>query len=356
MVFRLLRLSLALFLATLISGCGGNAVKERFDYREVESVPTLDVPPDLTRPSETDLLPIPDLGDKLAARQLLPATSGARIVKAGAQRWLEVDATADAIWQRLPKFFNGLGLKIGKADPGLGIMETEWAVNLADVEHGAVTDFVRRWFPHAYDPGSRDLYRVRLERGDDGTSTEVYISHYGMAEHVLEGGGESAVTTRWVPRPSDPELVNILYARLLVDLGMTEQAAQQTVTAPQEAPARVRLLQIDGTPALELDDGFDRAWRRLGNALDQIGLAVTDRDRSRGLYFVIDRQGVVGRPGEEKGGFLGMFTSDAPTETAFTVTVQPHSEPARVTVQGGEPSLTGEQQQRVLERLLETLR
>ncbi len=37
---------------------------------------------------------------------------------------------------------------------------------------------------------------------------------------------------------------------------------------------------------LELDESFDRAWRRVGLALDRVGFTVEDRDRSKGYYFV----------------------------------------------------------------------
>ena len=37
---------------------------------------------------------------------------------------------------------------------------------------------------------------------------------------------------------------------------------------------------------LVVDDGFDRAWRRVGLALDRVGFTVVDRDRSKGTYFV----------------------------------------------------------------------
>ena len=41
-----------------------------------------------------------------------------------------------------------------------------------------------------------------------------------------------------------------------------------------------------GRYKLVVDDQFDRAWRRVGLALDRIGFTVVDRDRSRGVYFV----------------------------------------------------------------------
>ena len=37
---------------------------------------------------------------------------------------------------------------------------------------------------------------------------------------------------------------------------------------------------------MEVMERYDRAWRRVGLALDRVGFTVEDRDRSRGLYFV----------------------------------------------------------------------
>jgi outer membrane protein assembly factor BamC len=42
----------------------------------------------------------------------------------------------------------------------------------------------------------------------------------------------------------------------------------------------------NGLSQLVVDDAFDRAWRRVGLALDRTGFTVVDRDRSKGLYFV----------------------------------------------------------------------
>ena len=37
---------------------------------------------------------------------------------------------------------------------------------------------------------------------------------------------------------------------------------------------------------MQVEDGFDRAWRRVGVALDRSGFTVEDRDRTQGVYFV----------------------------------------------------------------------
>ncbi|MFY7857656.1 MAG: outer membrane protein assembly factor BamC, partial [Rubrivivax sp.] len=90
----------------------------------------------------------------------------------------------------------------------------------------------------------------------------------------------------------DPELEAELIARLMVRLGAPEgtarpavQAALAATPAPSAAP-RARRVQGVAVAALEMDDGFDRAWRRLGLVLDRSGFSVEDRDRSAGVYFV----------------------------------------------------------------------
>jgi outer membrane protein assembly factor BamC len=44
--------------------------------------------------------------------------------------------------------------------------------------------------------------------------------------------------------------------------------------------------ESDGSARLLLNDQFDRAWRRVGLALDRIGFVIEDKDRSNGLFFV----------------------------------------------------------------------
>ena len=57
------------------------------------------------------------------------------------------------------------------------------------------------------------------------------------------------------------------------------------MSAVPAAPARARLIAGQAS-TLQVDEGFDRAWRRVGLALDRSGFTVEDRDRKSGLYFV----------------------------------------------------------------------
>ena len=94
--------------------------------------------------------------------------------------------------------------------------------------------------------------------------------------------------TVWQPRPPDPELEAEFLRRLMVKLGVEDSAAQKRCSRRDgKRQERAQLVKgADGARLLRVDDPFDRAWRRVGLALDRVGFTVEDRDRSKGIYFV----------------------------------------------------------------------
>ncbi len=62
-----------------------------------------------------------------------------------------------------------------------------------------------------------------------------------------------------------------------------------------------------------MNEPFDRAWRRVGLALDRVGFTVEDRDRSQGIYFVryIDPDVDAGWPGRAVRSKLAFWRDDA---------------------------------------------
>jgi outer membrane protein assembly factor BamC len=140
-----------------------------------------------------------------------------------------------------------------------------------------------------YQTGELDKFRTRVERTPTGS--DIYITHRGMEEVYTNSLKEQTV---WQPRPADPQLEATFLSRLMIKLGAKDEpgkaagasAAPGTTAAAAAAPARARIVEGQATPTLQLDDGFDRAWRRVGIALDRSGFTVEDRDRAQGLYFV----------------------------------------------------------------------
>jgi len=186
--------------------------------------------------------------------------------------------------------------------PESGVMDTDWAENRAKIPQDAIRKLLGKVLDGLYSTAERDKFRTRLERSAEG-GTEVYLSHRGMIE-VYEGSVSGASTTGrtvWQPRPADPELEADMLRRLMVRFGADESRSKAQI-APETVSVRATIARSpEGAGNLTLIDPFDRAWRRVGLALDRVGFTVEDRDRSKGLYFVryvdIDAEGAK----EEKG-------------------------------------------------------
>jgi outer membrane protein assembly factor BamC len=82
-----------------------------------------------------------------------------------------------------------------------------------------------------------------------------------------------------------------MLTRLMMKFGTPAAEATAAVKGASgstaTSPDRARLEKATGgVTQLIVDDSFDRAWRRVGLALDRVGFTVVDRDRSKGTYFV----------------------------------------------------------------------
>jgi outer membrane protein assembly factor BamC len=127
---------------------------------------------------------------------------------------------------------------------------------------------------------------MRLERTAAGS--EIFLSHRGMVEVFVNPNRQEQAQTIWTPRPNDPQLEAEFLSRMMVKLGAKEDAARTAAASPVNVGGTARARQIPDQPAatLQVDEGFDRAWRRVGLTLDRSGFTVEDRDRASGLYFV----------------------------------------------------------------------
>jgi outer membrane protein assembly factor BamC len=296
-----------LIVATTLSLGGCQTVSsvfdgQRGDYRNTGRLPPLEVPPDLARPNADTRFNVPEVGGGAAsatfsefdkqrkgkpapgATGVLPQVEKTRIERSGTERWLVVPGTPEKVWPLVREFWLESGFLLAVETPETGVLETDWSENRPRVSEGGIRGLFDRLVSTVRTSGTRDRFRTRLERGPDG-STEIYVSHRGLEEVQV---GVNSPEFRWQQRPSDTDLEAEMLRRIMVRFGTPEGVAKDSLARSQApAPARAQITKAaDGTSSLTVADDFDRAWRRVGLALDRIGFTVEDRDRSKGLYFV----------------------------------------------------------------------
>ena len=299
------RTSLSLLALSLaLGGCSGSLLEsKRIDYKSARQIERpLEIPPDLTAPQRDDRFAVPDVSPRGVAtysaysadRAGQPATASAtsavltpsesmRVERAGRQRWLVVGGPPAALWPQIKAFWLELGFILDIASPEIGVMETDWAEDRAKIPQDFIRSSIGKVFDGLFSTPERDKFRTRLEQGKDPGTVEVYISHRGMMEIYPTEAKDSTI---WQPRPADPELEAEMLRRLMVRLG-AEEARAEAAVATEQVPERAQISSAaDGQVMLVMEEPFDRAWRRVGLALDRIGFTVEDRDRAQGLYFV----------------------------------------------------------------------
>lgn len=333
------RLSL-LALAMALSACAA-LEGDKIDYKSAAKGSTLEVPPDLTQLSRESRYAVPGGPVSAAAMQAGQAaqpsgTANAaalqlgdvRIERDGNQRWLVVNRPADKLWEPVRDFWQESGFNLDQADASVGIMETDWAENRAKLPQDFIRSTLGKMLDSLYSTGERDKFRTRLERNANG-STDIYITHRGMIEVY---GTTTKDNTVWQPRPSDPELETEFLRRLMVKLGVSQEQSRAIAAAPAPRTQAARMATVNNQPVVQLDEGFDRAWRRVGLALDRTGFTVEDRNRNEGTYFV---RYVAPNADKKEPGFFGKLFSGSSAATPplkYRIVVRSQGESTTVSV------------------------
>ncbi|HZI83482.1 MAG TPA: outer membrane protein assembly factor BamC [Casimicrobiaceae bacterium] len=282
-------------LALALAGCESMtfSLGKKIDYKSASTAPALEIPPDLTTPAYDDRYLAQTASAAAAARatgkpsEVLPTNAEARVMRAGSERWLVVKTNPEAAWSALRDFWTQNGFVVAVEQPTLGIMETDWAENRANAPQTGLAKYVNKYMDFLTDTYRRDKFRTRIERGSEPGTVEIYITHYGAEQLPTKTKGGSPEDWVWQPTPPNPELEAEFLSRVMVRFGTPTDVATAAVAAAPSAAPRARIEKVaDGTSRLVVDDAFDRAWRRVGLALDRTGFTVVDRDRSQGLYYV----------------------------------------------------------------------
>jgi outer membrane protein assembly factor BamC len=330
------RYAVLLMAGGLVAGCGTSSPTQ-IDYKSDSKSKqvSLAVPPNMIEET-SDQRSLPPQGGQtsLSALQqvqakapvsdlsVVPPVSGMHIQRDGTESWLVLDSkTPDQAWPQIRRFWQEQGFLLVVDQRDKGVMETDWNETHAQINEGLIRDTLSKAMGNSYVASERNKYRTRLEAGPSG-GTYVFISQKGMQEAL---SGPNSESTQWQPKPNDPGLETEYLKRLMASLaladsrttaGDTQSAALSPAgaqvtpgaatagansAAAKTAAENVALAAQQPTPdqsatsntsaqytstELTLGEPYDRAWVRVGIALDRSNFTVDNRDRSRGLYFV----------------------------------------------------------------------
>ncbi|MEX3813491.1 outer membrane protein assembly factor BamC [Paraburkholderia sp. BR13439] len=329
------RFAVMLMAGGLVAGCGTSS-PTKIDYRSDSRSKqvSLAVPPNMIdetadqrslppQGGETSLSTLKQVqaqapaGDAVA---VVPPVQGIHIQRDGTESWLVIDnKTPDQAWPQIRRFWQEQGFLLVVDQRDKGVMETDWNETHAQINDGFIRNTLSKAMGNSYVSSERNKFRTRLEAAPKG-GTYVFVSQKGMREAITGTNNES---TQWQPKPNDPALEQEYLKRLMASLARAESGAGGTQNAelspagtqiaPNAATAgaksataavvaqNVALAAQPSTPdvdsanntsaqlsstELTLGEPYDRAWLRVGLALDRSNFTVDDRDVSRGLYFV----------------------------------------------------------------------
>lgn len=262
---RLKYISLAVILATTVSGCSAFSSLDEVipdnskKYRKADTMPPLDVPPDLSTSRINDDIAGSQnstatysefeeaANNPLASRYNLSPDTKPALSGEGSKRHLIVPGDREAIWSQIVDFWSQKNMDITRKDIRIGLMDTEKSAD----------DYA---------------YRVRMERGDTSKTSSIYIS---------AASGDDNVQKNEAMLRQLADFLGVLYQEEQVKMEAVKQSQPETATV------KATLMDdVGAQKALMVDQDFSDVWNRVGRVLDSKGFAVEDRDRSRGTYFV----------------------------------------------------------------------
>ncbi|HEY2024374.1 outer membrane protein assembly factor BamC, partial [Paraburkholderia sp.] len=329
------RFAVMLMAGGLVAGCGTSS-PNKIDYKSDSKSKqvSLAVPPNMI--DETpDQRSLPPQGGETSLSTLkqvqaqapagnpvvvVPPVQGMHIQRDGTESWLLIDnKTPDQAWAQIRRFWQEQGFLLVVDQRDKGVMETDWNETHAQINDGFIRNTLSKTMGNSYVASERNKFRTRLEAAPNG-GTYVFVSQKGMREAITGTNNDSS---QWQPKPNDPGLEQEYLKRLMASLAIADSRAAGGTQNAQLSPAGAQVApgaasagaksaaaataaqnvvlaaqppmpdsDTSGAPAqfssteLTLGEPYDRAWLRVGLALDRSNFTVNDRDASRGLYFV----------------------------------------------------------------------
>lgn len=308
--------------------CSADGDKAKLDYQSTTNqVISLEVPPDLRDPRQGELYSLPagvkanpdalktDPAKVTRSSKVLNPVKNVQMERAGNQRWLHVEGKDKVeMWALVRSFWQESGFNIENEEPKAGLLETEWAENRAKLPNQGVRKlFEKVGLGGVYTTGERDKFHVRMEASKQG-GYDIFFSHKGL-EEVYDS--KTKDTTKWQPRPNDPNLEAAFLSRFMQYLGADEQTATQQVAATSDQKKGTEFAKLESNHVLVYGN-LTRNVNRVGLALDRVGLTVQNFVDERNMFVVrpVPSESETLKAANQKTGWFDKWRGKSQTETA----------------------------------------
>ena len=237
----------------VLTGC---ASKGNDFYKHQPTLQPLDVPPDLTLPEANSGFEIPEIGSVESKKVVLSNGAQVTLKKDGRLRWLEIEASPDAVWNSVKDFWTTKKIALEWQNLKLGLLETQWITSYDSA-------FVQ------------DRFRMRIEPGKQPNISELYLSHRGTQETMIEG----QVMHGWAKNVSDPEIEIEVLGEMLSYFGLSNDRKMALLDEHKTKADSATLNLKADVPAIEVSESAVRSWRFVMQAVDRMGHTVVERDK-----------------------------------------------------------------------------
>ena len=256
--FKLVGIVLSL---SLLTGCSYFGFGKDKGSSLDETPAALAIPPNLSVPKDSGILTIPEPNitnsSQAVEKRVLQKPEYISLLRDGNNYWIEVAGDRENIWDSLLKFWEETEIKLRVKNKAHGIIETRWFSG-DDQRFASET---------------KNKFRLRIEENTKGL--ELYITHYGAI--ATDTGGDKPT---WSNRERDRDL-EVEFLHQIADY---LNRAQTKVSLTQKQTSQYNLNDEN----LVITEEFKQAWRKVGIALEQANILISDRDRNKGIYFVTE--------------------------------------------------------------------
>ena len=281
---------------------------KKSEYKKSESMPDLEIPPDLTADAINDSMNIPNEAPVTLSRYKNPRTPVTAGVSIGTtetdEQLLSLPIPVNVLWPDLVEFVESKNYTVELEDSELGVLETGWSQ--ADEQTGLQY---------------RYKYRIFAEPGATADASVLIISQERQTR--LDDNSD------WLDQGKDPALERQFAADLSLFIGPGEPvgapatavaAGADTGAVTRSEPGKdLRVVDAgEGKMYLSIPEAFELAWKNTGIALRNSGLQVVGGDETEGYYMVT---GGAPQRSEKKGFFsrLAFWKGDGNADASWQV-------------------------------------